>query len=258
MTDTLDLFGDGDEIDIVRDVERTFRIALTKAEAVRIRTVGELHDLIESKHAGAESTRACLSQTAFYRLRRALVAMGIDTKISPQTPILALAAIEPPSQVKRWRRLGRLAGLQLPRLETPFRRWLPARGTAARRVLSVLGWLSTATAIAICALAIQIVTGVSGVLIWVAAAIAVPAVKLGIAMLWLQSFQTVPRRLATLGDLAKEAAGCSFETLTMQKQGSSRSDRWFALAAILGLYSRHKKAITRDTTFFAVYAETES
>jgi hypothetical protein len=47
MKDTLDLWGDGDDVDVVCDVERAFGIKLTGDEAERTRTVGELYDLIE-------------------------------------------------------------------------------------------------------------------------------------------------------------------------------------------------------------------
>jgi len=189
MQDTLNLWsGDLADVEIICEVERRFGIEVTDAEAKQLYTAGHFHDLIEAKYAGAHSTQACLSQAAFYRLRRALKAMGFTGEISPRTPLSIIEGLEPRSVAKNWRRLGQTAELNLPKLETSFRRWL---------------------------------------------------------------FRTIPSRLVTVGDLAREAAGHSFAKLVAVKKGSARSDRWFALAAILRLVSGHQRAITRDTTFFA-------
>jgi hypothetical protein len=42
MKDTLNFVGDGDDVDVIHAVERTFGIKLTDAEAVQTRTVGQL------------------------------------------------------------------------------------------------------------------------------------------------------------------------------------------------------------------------
>lgn len=44
MKETLNFVGDGDDVDVVHDVERTFGIELTNAEAEQTRTVGQLCD----------------------------------------------------------------------------------------------------------------------------------------------------------------------------------------------------------------------
>ena len=61
MLDTLNLSGDLDDVDMLGDVERRFSITVTDAEAARLYTAGQLHDLIERKHADAGWTQACLS-----------------------------------------------------------------------------------------------------------------------------------------------------------------------------------------------------
>jgi hypothetical protein len=128
MKDTLDLVGDGDDLDVIQDVERTFGIKLTDAEAERLLTVGHLHDLIELKRPSAGGgTPACLSQVAFYRLRRGITHMEIGDEIAPQTPISVLEEIEPRSISVKWRRLAESSGLELPPLETPFRPWVSER-----------------------------------------------------------------------------------------------------------------------------------
>ncbi|MGY4496782.1 hypothetical protein ACVWYH_000709 [Bradyrhizobium sp. GM24.11] len=67
-------------------------------------------------------------------------------------------------------------------------------------------------------------------------------------------FRTVPRRILTIGELAREAAGCSFAKLTTENKECAPSDRWFALTAILRGLTGHKIAITPETTFFAEHA----
>jgi hypothetical protein len=88
--------GDGDDLDVVWDVERTFGIKVSDAEAERTITVGELYDLIEMKHPNTGSrTSACLSQMAFYRLRQAVKAMGAGGEITPRTLISVLEELNP-------------------------------------------------------------------------------------------------------------------------------------------------------------------
>lgn len=57
MKDTLNLVGDGDDVDVIHGVERTFGIKLTDVEADRTRTVGQLHDLIELKYSRTRNAR---------------------------------------------------------------------------------------------------------------------------------------------------------------------------------------------------------
>jgi hypothetical protein len=135
MANTLNLV-DLDDAELLRDVKRTFGIKVTHAEAAALRNVGDLYDLIEAKSPDAGSTRACLTQVAFYRLRRALRSMGVVGEIGPQTPLSALDEVEPRPASARWRQLARAADLVLPRLETPALRWLPDAGT------NLYWWLS--------------------------------------------------------------------------------------------------------------------
>lgn len=244
MKDTLDLVGDGDDVDVIQDVERAFGIKLTDAEAERLLTVGQLHDLIEFKRPGAGGrTLACLSQVAFYRLRQGLAHMEIEDEITPQTPISVLEGIEPQSISLKWRRLAQSSGLDLPPLETPFHSWVPERwrysSWPSGIVIGMLGCVGAAAAIFFDSPVVVLLSGF----------VAIPALGIGIDYVWWLVFRTVPRRLVTIGDLAREAAGCSFAKLATEKKGCGPSDRWFALTAILRDITGHKTAITRETTF---------
>jgi hypothetical protein len=249
MKDTLDLWGGGDDVDVVCDVERAFGIKLTGDEAERTRTVGELYDLIEMKYPNAgRGTPACLSQIAFYRLRRALKAMGATGKITPQTPVSVLDGLEPPSISQKWRRLAQTSGLDLPPLETRFRMFQTYLAIFPLLPHFLWGVLVFALGAVACFLRIRQVVLLSGL---VGISVLCPAID----YVWWLVFRTVPRRLRTVGDLAREAAGCSFTKLTAEKSGCGPSDRWFALIAILRAISGHQVAITRATTFFAIHAK---
>ncbi|WP_431202001.1 acyl carrier protein [Bradyrhizobium betae] len=243
MKDTLNFVGDGDDVDVIFDVERTFGIKLTDAEAEQTRTVGQLYDLIELKRSNAESrTEACLSQMAFYRLRRALKTMGIEGEITPQTPISVLEQIEPPSRAAKWRRLAQCSGLDLPGLETSYLmsgRWPRPSRWAVAVVLGLLGCLWPAFGITLdYRLVLLLAT----------------ALYFGFVHVWWLMFRTVPRRILTTGELAREAAGVSFVKLTAENTTCAPSDRWFALTAILRRHTGHETGITRQTTFFAEHA----
>lgn len=244
MKDTLNLVGDGDDVDVIHGVERTFGIKLTDVEADRTRTVGQLHDLIELKYSSAGSrTRTCLSQMAFYRLRRAFKTMGIASEITPQTPISVLERLEPRSMAPKWRRLAQGTGLDLPSLETSFwmsERWPRPFHWPALFVLGLLGCLWHAFGISL-----------GNPLVLLLAA----ALCFGFGYERWRIFRTVPRRIRTIGELAREAAGCSFAKLTTENKECAPSDRWFALTAILRGLTGHKITITRETTFFTEHVQ---
>ncbi|MBR0685464.1 hypothetical protein JQ594_06025 [Bradyrhizobium manausense] len=243
MKDTLNFVGDGDDVDVIYDVERTFGIKLTDAEAEQTWTVGQLYDLIEVNHPNAGRTQACLGQMAFYRLRRTLNTMGIEGEITPQTPISVLERIEPRSIVAKWRQLAQSSGLDLPSLETPFQRSESEPGLFRWRVPFIFGVLGCIWA----AFGISLENRVVLLLLLL-------AVALCFGFVWWLIFRTVPRRILTIGELARETAGFSFAKLTTENKECAPSDRWFALTAILRGHTGHKTGITRQTTFFAEHA----
>lgn len=46
---SLDLWGDGDEIEMIEAIERAYAISFEKAEAEQLVTMGQLFDLVKSK-----------------------------------------------------------------------------------------------------------------------------------------------------------------------------------------------------------------
>jgi len=78
-----------DDVDMVQRAEKIFGIELPAEQLSTVCTVGEFYDLIMRELGGSKrATRACLTQTAFYRLRRALAEMGASGPITPGTQFI--------------------------------------------------------------------------------------------------------------------------------------------------------------------------
>jgi hypothetical protein len=203
--------------------------------------VGDLYDLIVGKYrARFHVAKACLSQAAFYRLRSALHAMGVAGPIAPATPMCCIA----PSQ---WRDLARRSGLTLPRLEL---RWVAYDVVLSRP----WAWMVNAAIGSSFILAAAAIVKLTGMTFGWAFLTAILSGFLGMVLvpallrLW---FGEIPRRIESIGDLAREAAGYSFKALRREKRGCSRADLWPALVATLREVSGRAGKIDRETTFFA-------
>jgi len=237
MQDSLNLTDAMDGVDVVRDVERMFRISITNGEAETTLTVGQLYDLIEKK-CGAGKTQACLSQISFYQLRRALESLDSKTVIRPDTHVSIVRRLNLGSIARTWKQLGRQSRLRLPSLETPFLAKIPV----AAQVIAI-----SCAGVAVFAVARHfgfrpggsfLVGAFGGIALIVAATSILHLV-----------FRDIPRRIVTIGDLAREAAGHSYTELLQSRSRSSGADRWYALTAILRNISTYQRPITRDTTF---------
>ena len=93
-----------DGVEIVMAVEERFGIAIEDAEAERIRTPGQLIDLVAAK-LGLTSASICRTRRAFHRIRRTFMSrFGCDRKsIRPEVRLDVL--IPRPSRTKVWRGL---------------------------------------------------------------------------------------------------------------------------------------------------------
>jgi hypothetical protein len=246
---SLNLRGDGDELDVIYDVERIFDVKLTNREAEALRTVGDLYDLILSKRRSVDhDTRACLSQASFYRLRRAFAEMGLARAIEPTTPLeQAISSISGTKSIQEtWKELGRTARLHLPPLEV---RWLPGNDVSLWG--KIAGWLGIFVSGAVVTFALHHVTGMNAGWAILSNILVLPLFGVAGALFLQRCFGTISRRIETVGDLAREAAGFTFRNLWQEKKGYGPSDLWFALVAILRPISSHKDPIYRETTFFA-------
>jgi len=243
--DTLDFVGDGDDSDLVDWTMATFGIKLEDHETADTRTVGQFYDLVRHK-IGQSSAQACLTQKAFYRLRRTFAEMGFAGPITPKTPLDALVP-KGRAIAKNWLEISQRSGLALPHLETrwpaPLLRWRERfRSNWIDRLLF------GATAAAVAPLAIWAHSAFNWSFGWTF--LGLTSLALGLSAVFGILLRGIPRRIVTVGDLAKEAAGQSFTALRTGPNHHSSHDVWQAIAAIIRNVCGHKGPITRDTTFF--------
>jgi hypothetical protein len=91
VANVLPLGGDGDELDLLAAVEKSFGIRFGKAEAEGWQTVGDLYATLLSKvrHVEAGPT-PCQTAIAFRRLRHALEKANAAGRIHPRDELTAL------------------------------------------------------------------------------------------------------------------------------------------------------------------------
>lgn len=236
--------GDGlDSVEILREVERTFGIAITNDEAQATQNVGDLYALIEAKCDTAEKTEACLSQIAFYKIRHTLASAGIE-RVAPSTPISIVRRQGAGSLAQLWSDTAQRSGLTFPPLETPFVfNWGHTKGGRIVGLIALICVLGAGFAIAR-------YFGFSLGWAWFGSiGLLVAGIFILDYVLFL-SVRDIPRRIETVGDLAREASGYTYGALRKPWRKESRMDRWSALTAILRQQSGHKPKIDKQTTFY--------
>lgn len=240
--DTLGMVGDGDDLDILRDVEQMLGVSVSDHEAACAMTVGDLHRIVAGKLSSTSLATACFSQIAFHRLRKAATDLGVEPRLRPADDIRRLFAdcrtrLE---HRRRWAQLERSSGLTLPMLEPPSaKRSGNASPRPPRPIVSPF-WL---VGVSTLAFLVHLLGG------WIAGGVVVCAVFGSVLLDWVRA--TVPTRIKTVGDLAEEAAGASFRTLYAEKRSCHPNDIWFAVVAVCRNVSLHRGEIHPSTTFFA-------
>jgi hypothetical protein len=226
MPNCLTLAGDGDEIDLIVDIERLFDVTFRNDEAETVQTVGDLYDLLLRKLPPNDADRKCASAMTFYRLRRALREMGYAARLTPASPI---ALLEEHSARRAFKALEERSGLQLPAL----------RLTAFGAVGCAIAWGAIA--------AIIVWSAVKG-LDWITAAGGLAgAIPVGVAIARFDP-QRLPRDMQTLADLVRQTAPLNFGRLAKHGARHSDGDVWDAMVTVLSEYGP-KDAIARDTFF---------
>ena len=85
-SNTLDLVGDGDEDDLLEEIEASFGVEIEGEDAEGLLTVGDLQDLLVQKLEANDARRSvCLTAAAFYRLRKAISSTSARRVIVPGT-----------------------------------------------------------------------------------------------------------------------------------------------------------------------------
>jgi hypothetical protein len=105
-----------DIVELVLAIEDGFQIHIADEEASNAATVGELYDLVISK-LELQDSRRCLTSTAFYRTRRALVeTLGVKRReVKPSTPLEVILPRK--GRREQWRRIQDRIKLRVPDLQ---------------------------------------------------------------------------------------------------------------------------------------------
>lgn len=115
MKSDLGLDSDGDDVEIVMDVEAAFGVKFPNDELEQIYTVGEMHDaLLRRFEDGKDPAEICFSAHTFYRLRRALTPFLGKARPEPNSPIKSLLKGQPPHRIVA--EIESETGLKLPPL----------------------------------------------------------------------------------------------------------------------------------------------
>lgn len=201
IASTLRLGGDGDELDVLEAVEKSFDILILDHEAESAATAGQLFDIVMAKSSVDPDARRCATAMTFYRLRRA---MG-DPKASPRSK---LHEIVPDTPRQLFHRLGRETGLAMPS---------GSMGRLGSVCLYAMIFLVPAA----------LVTIVAGWTYWpVVTLLAVSAA----VFFWLDA-----RRWhgETLGEVTRKVVNLNFARLSYLGARSSPTDAWTAYVGLL-------------------------
>ncbi len=86
---------DDDFIDVIITLEKSLGVKFHDEAFARIRTLGELHDLVcqeaEKLNRGGNK---CATSMSFYRLKAAIQRTGLPRRLSPSTPLRALTDLD--------------------------------------------------------------------------------------------------------------------------------------------------------------------
>lgn len=226
---TLDLVGDGDELDLLWDVEAAFEVKIDNEEAEQIFTIGDLRDVLLRK-LGADGERrrsACLTAVAFYRLRRAIADHSGRGGVTPAT-LLDRSLVG--ADYRRWKRaIETRCGLELPSGEAGLvERWL--------FVFLVL----TGTVASFALVKLFSIWGLLALFGWLPL---YPLVR------FLPSSR--PAFCPDAGSLAREVAGLNYLSLKGEFGGRYPEDVLMALIAVVRNATGFSGPLDRKTTFFA-------
>jgi len=224
---SLNLAGDGDDVDFLDDVEAVFAVKITDEEAVALRTVGDLHDLL-CKRMDLSRRSPCLSARSF----RALSAATNMPRehLRPSTPLAVLSGGDERT-FAFVRGLNAQTELDVDVTEDhPLAGWILLALVLLPPLFVVWQWANLGAYAFLCVGAWLVITPMSGFL----------SARLP---------RRLPKDLRTFGDLAKRVATRNREALTRDGATGTSSDAWQSLVEICRDYGAHR--VDRETTFFA-------
>ncbi len=208
MMNTLGLDDELDTVEVLLNLETSFGIRFTDAEASVWRTVGDIYSTLRFRvlNSGKRAGR-CATAMTFYRLRRTLSELSIDTRLRPDTPLKKITTLTTRTLFKQ---LSARSGLRLPRPKVGL--W----GTLGEWSIlaALIGLLMTAVFVPHLWLVPTLVLG------------------LGITLRWLDPGE-LPLDCQTLGDLSRKVTGLNFGKLSNEGAELHDQDLWNALVEVL-------------------------
>lgn len=206
-----------DGVELIIAVEERFGIAILDEEASRVRTVGDLHELLMKKLTPAES-RACLTSQAFQRMRRALVDHFGITREAVRPKALLEGLLPQSGRRKAWAQLAVRLGWQLPELRRPaaLELGLAASCLAAVPAALVLGALDPA----------------SQPLAWGIGLGALPFCWLGYRLTAPLAVH-LPSSCATVGGAVRTALSHNFSRISQECRSWSQREVWQSLQIVI-------------------------
>lgn len=222
MANTLGLYGDLDDVELLMDIESSFSLTITAEMSESMLTVGDIHDaVLEKLRVLADGRGGCATAMAFYRLRRALRLEGRAGEIRTDTD---LSTGPWPSVRCLSERMRCEFGLKLP---GPVTTWQVNLGFVA----------------VLCCIAGLLLTGVPEVQWWM------PLMFIGLGAL-LMRFD--PLRLSnefvTVGQLATRVAKLNPGPLALQGAALRLPDVWDDLVEVLAEHTELPKSEIRPDT----------
>ena len=226
---SLDMYGDGDEVDLLIDVEETFGVAIEARGAETLGTVGDLYDVVVGR-LDPEPNAPCLSARAFRQLAPELHAGG--ARVRPSTRLASLAGGN--QRVADWLR------------ELQFRTALDVDARSPGALAVWVGLLCFIVPIA----AIALTWDYAGYL-----ALAWPLLWAftGLFYDWTAEHTTrcVPDNIRTVGDLIRRMMPKNYRRLTADGATGNRADIWLTIVALCRDHSGYRGQVDRETTFIA-------
>jgi hypothetical protein len=223
-----------DAVELVMEVEERFGVAISDENAVNFQTMGQLHDFLLGECAGRRRP-GCPAQSAFYRLRRAMMRVFAAPRRSlrPSTDVLPLLGTW--GRGDKWRRLEKELGLTLPPLAD--------RTTAGVGIGAAIAPVVTFTAVAV-------ISDDTWTAVVVALFSLLPGVLLGFAI-GLVSLPTVYAPYETLGGLSRGIVASNYETPQTSDEPSTENDPiWAGLCdVVVEQLAVRRESLSRETRF---------
>ena len=207
MNDVLPLVGDGDELDFLQEIERTFAIKLPQ-DLRHCHTVGDLHDVLIASIPHAEMGKtSCLAAKAYFVLRRAIRKLDPGLVIRPSTELASIIAGRA-DDYRLCRQLKEDTGLKM---RTFSGSWAASMLVLASIGLPLVGYAAR---------------GSIGALIAVPVSIGLLALLSALPSRW-------PARLRTVRDLARAVAALNVAVLASPNEPLRKREIWTALRGVI-------------------------